>query len=172
MKVQPQTTDDMKQLGELLDEQRVAMLTLADTSGTLSSRPMTPLELDSSGAIWMFTSRKTLAHGFEAGSRPVNLAFSDTSDSTYISIEGEAHLLDEPARKHELWTSMARPWFPGGEDDPDLVLLKVVMSRAEIWDSPDSSAVRSLAIAASIAAAKPVGLGDHKVINPPASGAS
>lgn len=158
----------MKHLAKLLDDQRVAMLTTSESAGRLSSRPMTPLELDSAGAVWMFTSRKTLAHLFEGmGTRPVNLAFSDTSNSTYISLEGEARLVDDAARRHELWTSMARPYFPGGEDDPDLILLKVSPQRAEIWDSPDSSIVRTLAIAASIAAAKPVGLGEHEVITPP-----
>lgn len=167
MKTRPQTTDDMTHLARLLEDRRVAMLTFAEAGGRLSSRPMTPLELDSAGAIWMFTSRKTLSHVFGSDARPVNLAFSDPSDSTYVSIEGEARLVDDPTRKHDLWTSMARPWFPGGEDDPDLILLRVGLQRAEIWDSPDSSIVRSLALATSIAAAKPIGLGEHEVIMPP-----
>ncbi|MEO8247947.1 MAG: pyridoxamine 5'-phosphate oxidase family protein [Burkholderiales bacterium] len=166
MKTQPQAAEEMKHLAELLEDQRVAMLTLAEASGQLSSRPMTPLELDAAGAIWMFTSRKTLAHDFGVQPRAVNLAFSDAGNSTYVSIEARAHLVEDQQRKHELWSAMARPWFPGGEDDPDLVLLKLEPQRAEVWNAPDSGIVRSLAIAASIAAAKPVGLGDHEVITP------
>lgn len=167
LKTQPQTNGDMTHLAKLLEEQKVAMLALSGSDGRLSSRPMTPLEIDSAGAIWMFTSRKALAHLFGSEPRQVNLAFSDTSNSTYISIEGQARLLDDPVRRRELWTSMARPYFPGGDDDPDLVLLRLDPQRAEIWDSPDSSVMRTLALAASIAAAKPVGLGKHEVIMPP-----
>lgn len=174
MKIQTQRSDDMKHLGDLLEDQRVAMLTLAEPNGRLSSRPMTALELDSAGAFWMFTSKKTLAHVVDerGGGKPVNFAFSDTANSTFVSIEGSARLVDDPARKQELWTSMARPYFPGGVDDPELILLVVQTERAEIWDSPDSSIVRTIAMAASIAAAKPVGLGGHEVVKPAPGGSA
>lgn len=173
MKIHSQTNDEMKHLGDVLKDQRVAMLTLAEPSGRLSSRPMTALELDASGAFWMFTSKKTLAHLFEGGaSRQVNFAFADISNSTYVSIEGNARLVDDQARKNELWTSMARPYFPGGVDDPELIVLTIRTERAEIWDSPDSSIVRTIAMAASIAVARPVGLGGHEVIDQAAAGGS
>lgn len=172
MKIQPQATDDLKHLAKMVEGERQAMLTLTEPNGRLSSRPMTPLELDSNGTIWLFTSRKTLGHLFQDGHRAVNLAYCDTSNSNFVSIEGSARLVDDRARKEELWSAVARPWFPGGVDDPDLIVLAISMERAELWDSPDSTVVRSLALAASIAAAKPIGLGDHEVVTPPGGSAA
>lgn len=167
MKIQPQSTEDMKHVAKMIEGERQAMLTLVEPNGRLSSRPMTPLELDASGTIWMFTSKKTLAHLFEGGHKPVNLAYCDTSNSSFVSIEGTGRLVDDRARKEALWSAVARPWFPGGVDDPELIVLAIAMERAELWDSPDSTVVRSIALVTSIAAAKPIGLGDHAVVTPP-----
>jgi Pyridoxamine 5'-phosphate oxidase like len=59
---------------------------------------------------------------------------------------------------------MARPWFPGGANDPDLVLLAVQPQLADIWDGPDSEVMRLLALTASLVAARPIGLGEHQII--------
>lgn len=171
MKIQPQPTEDMKHVAKMIEGERQAMLTLAEPNGRLSSRPMTPLELDANGTVWMFTSKKTLAHLFEGGDKPVNLAYCDTGNSSFVSIEGNGRLVDDRARKEALWSAVARPWFPGGVDDPELIVLAIAMERIELWDSPDSTVVRSIALATSIAAAKPIGLGDHEVVMPPGGSA-
>ncbi len=172
MKIQPQSTEDMKHLAKMIEGERQAMLTLVEPNGRLSSRPMTPLELDAAGTVWLLTSRKTLAHLFETDARPVNLAWCDTSNSSFVSIEGSGRLDNDHARKEALWSAVARPWFPGGVDDPDLIALAIAIERAELWDSPNSTVVRSIALAASIAAAKPIGLGDHEVVTPPGGAAA
>lgn len=65
----------------------------------------------------------------------------------------------------ELWSPMAKPWFPLGPDDPDLVLLHVITEGAEYWDAASSKLVRALATAASIVSGRPVGMGDHGKLN-------
>ena len=166
MKVQPQTTSDLKMLCEAVEDQRFAMLTVADGGGALTSRPMTPLEMDGEGNFWFFVSKRSMSENLTAPTQPVNLSFADTDNSTYVSITGQAQLLVDADRIAELWTPMARPWFPDGQSDGDLALLRVRPQRAEIWDGPDSTIMRSLALGASIVAAKPIGLGSHEVVQP------
>ena len=55
---------------------------------------------------------------------------------------------------------------PGGEDDPDLTLLRITPERAEIWDGPDSQVLRMAAMAASVVAGRPIGLGDKEDVRP------
>jgi hypothetical protein len=98
---------------------------------------------------------------------PVNLAFVDHGESDYVSVAGQAELVDDLARKQDLWTMAGRPWFKG-PDDPDLTLLRVTPHHAEIWDGPDSAATRALAMAASVVAGKEVGMGHKEVIDVPA----
>jgi general stress protein 26 len=78
-----------------------------------------------------------------------NLAFSDERRAAYVSVTGRATLVDDAARKRELWSAVVRPWFPGGAEDPELVLLKLQPEHAELWDGPRSRTVRALALATS-----------------------
>ena len=163
MKVHHQSHPDMQRLGDRLEGQRIAMLTLREPSGRLDARPLTPLEMDASGAVWMLVSHKSLAPYLGVGAQPAHLAFTDEGKSLYVSIVGSARLVDDAARRQALWTVMARPWFSGA-DDPDLAVLCVQPESAEVWDGPDSSVMRMLAMAASVAAGKPIGLGEHEVV--------
>lgn len=165
MKFHEQHNSDMQGLAERLQDQRTAMVTMRDSAGLLGSRPLTPLELDSEGSFWFMVSRQSMASLFTSSEQPVNLAFSDEPKSLFVSVAGTARLVDDMARKLALWSVMARPWFTGA-DDPDLALLCVQPHKAEVWDGPDSSVVRALAMAASVAAGRPIGLGDKETVTP------
>lgn len=162
MKIQPQHTGERIKLGELIEDYDIAMLTFIDANGTLISQPMGALEMDAHGAIWFFTdvtSEKT--KHLDA----LNLAFSGESDGVYVSLSGYGELELSEARKRELWTPFVQPWFPDGPESPTLGLLKFVPYTAEYWDAPHSKVVRLFAMAASIAASRPIGLGDHERLN-------
>ena len=165
MKIERQTDESLQLLADAVKPHRVAMLVLRDdgADAALGGRPMTPLEIDAAGAIWFMASRKALAP--RDGGVSAALMFADPADSDYVSVSGRLDWVDDAARKKDLWSAYARPWF-SGPDDPDLVLLKVRPTRAEIWDGPDSRVGRVLAMAASIAAGHEVGLGDKDVVEP------
>lgn len=165
MKSLPQRHDGMKKIVDLIEGIDVAMLTTRSSDGRLFSRPMAPLEIDADGSLWFFTSeRSAKVHQLDS----VNLAFTDEDDATYVSISGRAGVVDDRARIEQLWTVAAKPWFPSGKDDPDLVLLRVDTDIAEYWDANSSKMVRLLAMAASALSGKPVGLGEHEVVTNPA----
>ena len=165
MKFADQSLPECVTLAERLQGMRFAMLTLRDTECRLVSQPMTPLEMDASGAIWIMTSRSGRAAQHVKANLPadtLNLAFSDEGNSTYVSITARAQLSDDMQRKQALWSAMALPWFPDGVEDADLTLLCLEPMEAEIWDSPDSTVVRLLALASSVVTAKPAALGEHE----------
>jgi general stress protein 26 len=168
LKFADQTLPESAMLADRLQDMRIAMLTLRDTECRLVSQPMTPLEMDASGTIWLMISRsgRTALHvKANLPADTVNMAFSDEGNSTYVSITARAKLSDDPQRKRELWSVMALPWFPGGVEDPDLTLLCLEPTQAEIWDAPDSTVVRLLALASSVVTGKPVGLGEHEELH-------
>lgn len=68
-------------------------------------------------------------------------------------------------RIESLWTEFARPWFPDGVDSFNLALLKLVPHRAEFWDAYHSKMVRLFARTASMAAARPIGMGEHGTLD-------
>ena len=158
MKIKPQQTLELTQLGELIKEARICMLTTLDEENLMVARPMAPQEMCEQGSIWFLTDPNTnkMQH-----LQLMNLAFSDEGQSTYVSISGHGELVTDRARIESLWSLFARPWFPDGVDYANLALLKFVPHVAEYWDAPDSKMVRMFANVLSIAAAKPIGMGEH-----------
>lgn len=166
MKVAEQNSPELRSLAERIEDSRTVMLTMCDEQGQLTSQPMTVIEMDGAGCLWMLVSKsgQTARMAPEGrGLDTVNLAFSDESRSTFTSITARATLSEDRQRKQDLWSVMARPWFPQGVDDPDLAVLRLEPVKAEIWDGPDSTVLRMIAMAASVVVGKPLGLGEHEV---------
>jgi len=159
--IKTQGNPDLASLSELIEDFTIAMLTNADASGALVSHPMTPLEMDAQGAIWFFTdSRYTLGEDLGAA----NLSFANADTATFVSLAGHAELIRDQRRIADLWTPSATPWFPAGPSDTNLTLLKFVPHTAQYWDAPNNKAIRSFAMAASIAASKPIGMGKTETL--------
>ncbi len=159
MNIKPQKTDELTKLGELIEGMSVAMLTtFEDEENLLMSRPMSPQEMCEQGAIWFLTDPHSNKVKHLQG---MNLGFSNESDGIYVSISGHGEIVDDRARIGSLWTVFAKPWFPDGVDSSNLALLKFVPHSAEYWDSTHSKMVHMLAMATSILASKPIGMGEH-----------
>jgi len=158
MKTHPQSNAPLAHVAELIEDIQIAMLTTADADGTLASRPMAPLEMDDSGALWFFTDLRSskVEH-----LRVVNLAFIDHAHGTYVSLSGRGEIDTDRGRIERLWTAFAKPWFPDGPDSPNLGLLKFVPDAADYWDAPHSRMVRGFGVIASIVAGKPIAMGEH-----------
>lgn len=123
---------------KIMRDARFCMVTVTDREGALVARPMTPQEVSDSGEVWFFIAR-TGEQAAQIGARPqVNLAFSESS--TWLSVSGEGHLVEDRAKVDELWSSVVEAWFPNGKDDPSVALLHVRGSSAEYWDSPGGRA--------------------------------
>jgi general stress protein 26 len=161
MKTCNQKIPELNKLGDLIKDMSVGMLTTLNSHNALVSRPMAALELDGDGALWFFTDKNSEK---VESLNTMNLSFTDEGDGTYVSLSGRGELHSNPERIKELWTSFAKPWFPDGPDSPNLVMLKFVPNTAEYWDAPHSKMVRMFAMAASITAGRPIGMGEHDTL--------
>ena len=127
-------TDEQSTLLDLLDDLTIAMFTTVDVDGTITSRPMARQEVEPSAELWFITARdsRQVAH---ITARPhVGITFS--SASTWVSLNGTATVVDDPAKLEELWNTFAEAWMPEGPDDPNVVLIRVDLEGGEYWDTP------------------------------------
>jgi general stress protein 26 len=161
---QKQSDADLEKLADLIEESRIAMLTTAEADGTLRSRPIATLQLDAQGVLWFFTSASSSKIDEIEQHRRVNLSYVNADEHDYVSISGTAETVRDRVKMRELWTPWVKPWFPRGLDDPDLVLLKVTIERAEYWDAPDSGAKRLFGLARALATGNTAGLGRNEKI--------
>jgi general stress protein 26 len=165
MKKQAQADPGMQKLADLIDDTRIAMLTTEDSDGTLRSRPLATLEMDSEGKLWFLTAMSSGKVEEIDRHRKVNLSYSDISKQNYVSVSGHARLFRDPQKMEELWTTWVEPWFPDGLNDPDLGLLEVTVENAEYWDVPASRMQRLLGLAKALSTGKTDSLGDHGTVH-------
>ncbi|QRR01884.1 pyridoxamine 5'-phosphate oxidase family protein [Dyadobacter sandarakinus] len=135
-----QAGDAAKKLKSLAGDIRFCMYTTYK-DGRIESRPMTTQDIDAEGNVWFFTSRNTDLGEETSGKEAVTLIYSEPKENTYVSVSGFAEIVDDEQKKEELWNVMSKAWFPGGKDDPNLVVLKVTTEEAAYWDSSSSQMV-------------------------------
>lgn len=154
-------THELNKIQEIIDSIEVGMLTTMEPDGEHRSRPMQTQKLDSDGCLWFFTSRSSHKTDALEANPNVNLSYADKGAQSYVSVVGTASIVDDPAVKEDLWSPIAKAWFPKGLDDPDLTVLKIKIKEAEYWDSSSSKMVQAFHIAKAIVTGEQYDEGDH-----------
>jgi general stress protein 26 len=155
-------------LWKLVKNIKFAMFTTRHGNGHLHARPMTTQNKDGIEAdesLWFFMSKKGDPLADLKADPVVNLVYADPSKDTYVSISGTAAMLEDQAKKDQLWSKLAEAWFPGGSTDPDLALVQVQIVHANYWDVKESKLVQILTMAkAAVTGKPPTELGEHGVV--------
>ena len=144
-------SESLHHLAQLVDGIEIAMLVTRRADGTLESRPMATQAVDeSTSSLWFFASRSS--HLIETIRRDgqVNVAYAHAGRHTYVSVVGEASVVDNERLRHALWRESYAMWFSEGVDDPDLVLLRVAILSADYWESPGNAVSRLLGFAKAL----------------------
>lgn len=159
--------DALEKIRDMTKAVKFGMFTSIDENHQLSSRPLTSQQIDASGNMWFFISDEATFLNAVRQNPEVNVSFSDVDDSLYVSISGRAQVLRNRQKAEELWNAMAKPWFPGGVDDPHLTLLKVQIHAAEYWDSSSNKMMQLFALAkAAVTGEQPKDIGRHGILRP------
>ncbi len=136
---------NIQMLGERLKTFDVAMLTTINTrDGSLHSRPMMTSKADFDGTLWFFSKFSSAKVDEIRSGSQVNLSYSTPAAGRYISVSGAAYVVPDRVKMESLWDERFRTWFSQGIDEPDLVLLRVEVTGAEIWDAEHSDAGTAL----------------------------
>jgi general stress protein 26 len=154
-------------LWDLIGDIRFAMLTTRHSNGHLHSRPVTTQNssIDEDANLWFFMSRSGEPVADLIAEPTVNVAYADPGSDSYVSVSGTAAVVEDMAKKQQLWSKMAEAWFPKGVNDPDLALVRVQITHANYWDVKDSKIVQLLKMAkAAMTGTKPTNLGEHAEI--------
>ena len=121
------------------------MLTTRNAEGRLVSRPLAVRSVPFDGSAWFLTALgSTKLREIEADPR-VNLAFVNTGNGAYVSMEGRARVTTDRSRIAMLWSdSIDAMFFPAGRDDPHLAALCVEADTVEVWTSASTAIGRMI----------------------------
>lgn len=158
----PVPTTDPTRLIELIRSVRVAMFTTfpgglakpgigsaaADSAEAMHTRPMYTQKLDPpdsgeptafDGQLWFMTDAGSPKLRELRDESHVLITYADEGKNIYAAVHGRATAERNREKAEELWNIHAKGWWPGGPDDPRLMLIRVVVDRAEYWDGPSNT---------------------------------
>ncbi len=95
-----------------------------------TASPMTAqLDKDANHAIWFFTGKNSRYAQLGAATA----TFSNKGHDLFARFHGT--LVQETSRERldKQWSNFVEAWFPGGKEDPNLLMLRMDLGDATIW---------------------------------------
>jgi general stress protein 26 len=153
----------MKKIAELVKGIRICMMSTAGEDGKIHSRPMATQDEPFNGTVWFLTRHSSNKVEELQKRQEITLDYADTSNSKYITLRGQGAISHDRAKIKEMWNPMYKAWFPNGEDDPEIAVLRVDVSEGEFWDANSSKIIMGIryVAAAVTGGAVPVGESGH-----------
>ena len=94
--------------------------------------PMTAqLDKEANSEIWFFTTKDH--HLAQMG--PATATFIGKGHEMFARFTGTLSEETSRERLEKQWSQIVEAWFPGGKDDPNLIMLRMDLGKAEIWNS-------------------------------------
>ena len=156
-----------KKIAELVKGIRIAMMTTLAPDGSIDARPMAVPQASKDtlfdGTLWFLTRQSSDKVGEIHDDHHVTLTFANPSDSKYISLKGRATVTYDRGKINELWNPMYKAWFPKGESDPEIAVVRVDVSEGDFWEASDSKLIvyAKYLAAAVTGGSVPVGTSGH-----------
>ena len=144
--------ESIEKINDMVKDIGVAMLTTVDADADFHSRPMVTQEQDFDGDVWFFADRTSDKVREVMQNSSVNVSYANGGN--YVSIAGNAYIVDDVQKKKDLWNEGLSVWFENGPESPEVILIRVDAKTAQYWDSADN------AIGKAINAAKVLITGD------------
>ena len=130
------------QIVKLMRDLDFCMLTTKAEDGALRSRPMSNNgEVEFDGDVWFFSATDSRKVSEIEADPFVQLSFSDPKRFVFISMSGEASIVENVAKKRELWMEDLERWFEEGPDDEGIVLIKVTPNVVAYWSGEESDEI-------------------------------
>jgi general stress protein 26 len=160
------TPEELEHLARLMEKIDIAMLTTRGGDGRLYSRPLSTQCADFDGErVWFMTSASTPKVAEIQQHPAVNVAYASADANTYLSVAGQARVVRDRALIERFWNDAMKAFFPGGKDDPDLVLIEVAVETVEYWDGPGSWIGKAAAFAVARVTGDDEALGENRIVD-------
>ena len=146
-------------LAEIIKDINVAMMTTTDLAGKMHSRPMVTAAFERNehfvGTIWFYSKKESLkVHDIEE-EKEILITYAHPASQDYVVIHGLAGIERDKLKIVTLWNSKLKEWFPKGVEDPEMVMIKIDVLNAEIWDAPPSKTGKILGMVKSLVTGHP-----------------
>lgn len=148
------SSEAIEKIKHLAEEADICHFVTALSKIPLSTRPMSTQKVDENGCIWFMSDKNSSKNKEIQTDKHVQLFYSNQSSSEYLSVLGNAEIVFDKKLIGEMWTAIAKAWFTGGKDDPNISLIKVTPLEGYYWDTKNNKMISLIKIAASVITGK------------------
>ena len=133
----------LQEISEKMRDIDFAVLSTRTEGGAIAGRPMSNnRDVECDGDSYFFACEDTRTVGDIRRDPHVGLAYQAKSGMLgmkpfFLTLEGEASLIQDKNRFAEHWQKELDAWFKQGIDTPGLTLIKVHAQRLHYWDGYD-----------------------------------
>jgi general stress protein 26 len=135
-------TESDTKLHELLEDFGVAMLATRTEDSQIRARPMALAEVEPDGTMWFLTDRHSPKISEIA--KDSHVAVTMQSSTKYVSLSGAASAVEDRETVARPWKLEWKVWFPGGEEDPNLIFVRIDGDSGEYWDNSGMNGAKYL----------------------------
>lgn len=155
--------DDREEFWDRLEDTRTGMF---GTEGRFV--PMTHSLEPEDGCLWFLTAKQTPMAKAAAEGAETHYVVSSDKEGIYADIVGKLSVSSDREKLDEVWNFVAESFYDEGKDDPDLVLVKLVPHKAEVWLGPESGLGFLISLAKSKLTGDQPDMGKHFSLTFPA----
>lgn len=129
------TTDINKTTAiEIIETNPIGMLTTQTFSGELMCRPMTIMQVEDDGQMWIITSTDNALVEEIDDDLEVGISFSGSGE--WLSLRGEATVIRSVPKATDLWNEAVQVFFPDGPESEQVALIRIRPDGGQYWTSP------------------------------------
>jgi general stress protein 26 len=156
---------DVTRVWDIIEKVGVCMLTTHGASG-FRARPLEARPDRDARLIFFVTDMRGSKDDEIAADHDIGLVFFDPKDKAYLSVTAHAEVTLDPKKAAAIWKKTDDVWW-NGPDDPNVRVLRVTPSLAELWDGPSSSAVAAYEFAKARLTGEKPNLGENRKVTVP-----
>ncbi|OQX96901.1 MAG: hypothetical protein B6I20_13820 [Bacteroidetes bacterium 4572_117] len=119
----------IKAAKEIMKSAQYCTLISTDSMGEVHARMMETFPLGDNFAVWFGTNKKSRKVAEIRKNPKVAIYYAATDETGYLTIYGNAELVNEPKEKLRLWKKEWKNYFT---DRKDFILIKVIPQKMEI----------------------------------------
>lgn len=104
------------------------------------ARPMAVAGVEEANTLWFVTSDSSPKSNEIRRDERVSATFQGKAE--FVALSGRASLVRDRKKIEELWQTSWKAWFPNGKEDPSILLIRVTVDDAELWDMAGTKGIR------------------------------
>lgn len=154
-----------EKISELIKDIRIAMLATVSADGRIHSRPMATQQADFAGELLFLTRQQSSKTDEISHQARVTVTYVDNKNFRFITLQGVAELSKDRSTIHQLWNPLYKAWFPEGEDDPEITVIRIEVDHAEYWEAPANAVVRGFQLLRAAVTKGGAPVGEHQEVS-------